>query len=62
MKNFACGQKVMLANAPEMAFEIIDINTIDQTYAIEFRVAGQSVLHYDNIAGEMLIALEENPV
>lgn len=52
----------MLANAPEMAFEIIDINAIDQTYAIEFRVAGQSVLHYDNIAGEMLIALEENPV
>ena len=60
MKTYACGQKVQLANVPDLAFEIIQVNQIDNTYAIELKVADQSVLHYENIAGEMLILLDEN--
>ncbi|SPL71046.1 hypothetical protein [Acinetobacter stercoris] len=58
MKRFEMGQVVKLATNPDILFEIVDVNSLDNTYEIRMKVEQSFSLYYQNIAAEMLFLIE----
>nr|WP_174506561.1 hypothetical protein [Acinetobacter sp. Marseille-Q1620] len=52
------GQVVKLATNPDILFEIVDVNSLDNTYEIRMKVEQSFSLYYQNIAAEMLFLIE----